>query len=299
MVQVQCEKTGIIFEAPSKRTKNHPTIMSIIDQSYKGGWYSQANETLKQGRTEGWTTIEQFVTALNQAEEQYKAERKEQIHAETERKYEQKEARRQRRITNDVLRGYGYCWEKYENDEEDQDFFNAPAVEWTLYSPDRRVVSVQEAMQELATQDVKFAKDWLAERNIAEIVPVVEQQQEDIQVTEQQPEQQEDTYLQEFTQELLKNGFTPEEAHQHAVRMSKPHDPSDEVQLTESVRLSEDDTVEITLDSGLLYGVRIGDRWRGIDYCLHLYDFLHQHHDQLVEFSKRNQKRNQERRERE
>jgi hypothetical protein len=99
------------------------------------------------------------------------------------------------------------------------------------------------------------------------------------------------SYLQEFTQELMKNGFSQEEAHGHAVRMSLPHDPSDEVQLTESVRLSEDDTVEITLDSGLLYGVRIGDRWRGIDYCLHLYDFLHQHHDQLVEFSKRNQER--------
>jgi hypothetical protein len=40
-----------------------------------------------------------------------------------------------------------------------------PTHDWQLFSSDNRAVSVKQAMQELAAQDIKFAKEWLEERS--------------------------------------------------------------------------------------------------------------------------------------
>lgn len=160
---VTCEKTGITFEAASKRTKNHPQIMSLLTEANRNGWYHQALEAIKQGREQGFTTIEQFLAAMRESEQGAKQIRYTQIDERNQQKRALEEARRQRHITNTFLREHGYHWEKYENDEEDQDFFGAPAVEWDLWSPDNHIVSVKEAMQQLASQQIAFAQKWLEE----------------------------------------------------------------------------------------------------------------------------------------
>ena len=69
MVQVICEKTGIEFEASSKRTKNHPAIMSVVNQANKEMWYNQCLEALAAGRESGLDTVEQFLGLLKETQE--------------------------------------------------------------------------------------------------------------------------------------------------------------------------------------------------------------------------------------
>lgn len=183
MVTVICEKTGIEFEAATKRTKNHPIIMAWVNDAAKDGWYNTALETIRKCRQDGATTLEQFVTALRQAETTFKEQSNAAYAAKIERERQQKEAKRQRYITNSFLREHGYRWVNLGfEDEEEADAFGliGPQYEhligkyWQLFSPDDRAVSVQEAMQELASQSQKFAREWLAERNIPENMPVKE-----------------------------------------------------------------------------------------------------------------------------
>ncbi len=81
MLQVTCEKTGLQFEAATKRTKNHPKIMNIINEANKDGWYREALAALQDGRDAGLDTFEDFLellqqtktSALNQQMEDYRA----------------------------------------------------------------------------------------------------------------------------------------------------------------------------------------------------------------------------------
>jgi len=272
MVTVTCEKTGIQFEAATKRTKNHPTIMAILNEANRYGWYSQALEAIKQGREAGYTTIEQFQVALTEAEAAYKEQRAVLIHKQVQEQREAKEARRQRYVTNELLRGRGYTWRKFENDEEDQDFFGAPEYEWTLYSPDNRPVSVQEAMQELAYQDVKFAKEWLADRNIVEEVPAIEkkrQAEQEEQQQERQFTQEQIAYQQEAIPALLEAGLSQEQAEQEAKRFSLPHSPlEDQVVIGSTICLSDGREVVPVINSDFRYGLLEGTTWWGIDEIL-------------------------------
>ena len=78
---VTCEKTGLQFEAATKRTKNHPKIMTIVNEANKDGWYREALQTLQDGREAELDTLEDFLellqqtktSALNQQMEDYRA----------------------------------------------------------------------------------------------------------------------------------------------------------------------------------------------------------------------------------
>lgn len=80
-MQVTCQKTGLVFETESKRRNNHPTIMSIVNQANKDGWYSQCQDALQDGRKAGLDTLEDFlellaqtkISALNQQMDDYRA----------------------------------------------------------------------------------------------------------------------------------------------------------------------------------------------------------------------------------
>lgn len=80
-MQVTCEKTGLPFEAATKRTKNHPKIMSVVNEANKDGWYRECLEALQDGRKAGLDTVEDFLellaqtktSALNQQMEDYRA----------------------------------------------------------------------------------------------------------------------------------------------------------------------------------------------------------------------------------
>lgn len=168
MVKVICEKTGLEFEAVSKRTKNHPTIMSILNRANRDGWYGQALDAVKIGRQSGLATIEEFVAWLDETEKAWREQRNTQITGYLDSKLEAQEARRQRHILNSFLREHGYHWADLAMDPEDVDNSftgHLPAHDWQLFSSDNRAVSIKQAMQELAAQDITFAKEWLVERS--------------------------------------------------------------------------------------------------------------------------------------
>jgi hypothetical protein len=44
MVTLICEKTGLTFQAKTKRSKNHPKVSEILSDANKSGVYSQVKE---------------------------------------------------------------------------------------------------------------------------------------------------------------------------------------------------------------------------------------------------------------
>lgn len=190
------------------------------------------------------------------------------------REREAKEARRQRAITNDLLRGRGYRWSSVGfKDEEDADAFdiNAPiGQEWQLFSPDGRAVSVKEAMLELAYAGVEFAKKWLAERGIAETVPAIEaQRQAEREAAEQAKAaltaEQAEIY-QELKSELLSNGIDDERAERESVRLARPHLAHEDQTTIKDLATG----IRLVLNSDLRYGVMVGGEWCGIDEVLEM-----------------------------
>lgn len=295
MVEVICEKSGLRFESATKRTKNHPQIMGWINDAYKDGWYQQCLNIIKEGREQGWTTMEQFAEALRDAEMAAKAEQNAHIAAENQRKREREEARRQRSITNSLLRGRGYNWQKWENDEEDVDLYGAPEVEWTLLSPDNRAVSMKQAMLELAFyEDAQFAHEWLAKCNIAEELPEVEKKrregaakvQAQIVYTDEQI-----AYQQEAVPALLECGFVPEIAEREAKRLSLPHQAwEDHVELLGPEMVSGR-SVFLVINGDFRYGAFVDDEWYGLEELLQEFpDFPSKKMCQL--YIERNNKRN-------
>lgn len=295
MVQVTCEKTGVVFEAATRRTKNHPTIMGWLNEAASAGWYKQALATIQQGREQGWTTIEQFVDALRVTEVQAKAANDAAYVAEQERKRAVQDARRDRFTTNSFLRERGYKWKKFENDEEDVDLLGLPEYEWTLYSPDHRVVSAQEAMLELAYADVKYAKEWLTKHDIAEELPAIEKQRRE--EAEQQAAQmvaltQEDReYIAFIEPRLIEAGLSPERAHREALRLSQPHSPQqDEIQLG-PVNLPDGMTLFLTINGDGRYGFTGSGLWIGLQEVLDLFPDHAGLHNYLAPYVARNERK--------
>lgn len=67
-VTVICSKTGIEFQADSKRTKNHPVITRWSQKSYADGWYQQYDEALAAGKEAGFTTVAEYVELFTETE---------------------------------------------------------------------------------------------------------------------------------------------------------------------------------------------------------------------------------------
>lgn len=289
-----CEKTGIEFEAASKRTKNHPTIMGILSDAYRDGWHSDALAAIKNGRAAGFTSIEQFVTAMREAEEQYKLRTNAAYAAESQRKREAEEIRRQRHVTNSLLRSRGYEWQRgYSDSDIENDIWNGEGEAtgaWELVSPDHRTVSMKEAMLELAFyEDAKFAHDWLASRGIAEAVPAIEvkrredaakaEQAQAVVYTDAQLE-----YQQEAIPHFIAAGMLPEIAEREAKRLSNCTPGTDFARLA-PVRLAGAEGA-IAINSDFRYGVIIDDEWFGIEEMMHRYP---DHRALLVEYARKNE----------
>jgi hypothetical protein len=171
MVQVICEKTGIEFEAATRRTKNHPTIMSWLEKSNRYDWYSQALETLTSGRKQGYTTIEQYNALFEETEKSAQEENIARFKVKRDEEEAAKAVRRERHITNSILREHGYRWSDLgfpEDEEIDNSYLGpTPRHDWQLFSSDDRAVSTQQAMQEIfATSQSNYAKEWLEQRNM-------------------------------------------------------------------------------------------------------------------------------------
>jgi hypothetical protein len=67
-VTVICSKTGIEFQADSKRTRNHPVITRWSQKSYSDGWYQQFDEALAAGKEAGFTTVAEYVELFAETE---------------------------------------------------------------------------------------------------------------------------------------------------------------------------------------------------------------------------------------
>jgi ribosomal protein L24 len=280
MITIICEKTGIPFEAENRRRKSHPTVMAWLSQAHEEGWYQQANDVIYGSdarciEKQQFQTIEQFTAYFEQLRATSIEANNAHRTAEVEREREIKEARQQRYITNNLLRGRGYHWEKLENDEEDIDFFGVPEFEWILKGADGRVVSVQEAMQELAYEGAQFAKEWLSERGIDEEMPEIEKRRQEEAAKVQQIEDAANTperiaYQQEMIPFLLEAGLTPERATYEAKRLSLPHSPQEDDVRIMPIQLPTTEAA-LVINSDIRYGVLIYGIWYGIDEVIGSY----------------------------
>jgi hypothetical protein len=67
-VTVTCSKTGLEFQAETKRTKNHPVITRWSQKSYADGWYQQFDSAIAAGKGAGFTTVAEYVELLQETE---------------------------------------------------------------------------------------------------------------------------------------------------------------------------------------------------------------------------------------
>lgn len=73
-VTIVCDKSGLSFEAPSRRSKNHPKISAWLSIANTEGWYSQALTAIKTGREAGLNDITEFVSLLKETQQAAQAQ---------------------------------------------------------------------------------------------------------------------------------------------------------------------------------------------------------------------------------
>jgi len=159
MVKVTCQHSGIEFEADSKRTKQHPRIAAIKSEANKRGNYREVNAALDAVRKAGgYTTIAEYMAMVDLYLKGKSAERD--AAAAKRREQEQRDeeeraiARQRREEQNALLKANGYRWSKTEIGTEGGFSYGAGIgefshYEWILWSPDNRVVSVAQALDEI------------------------------------------------------------------------------------------------------------------------------------------------------
>jgi hypothetical protein len=311
MPTVKCDKTGIEFETQRPRKVNyHPQVQAWLEVANKEGWYGPANNAIYGNDAAGipkqkFDTIEVFNAYFTDLQARSLQENQQRASERRQSEQEIKDAKRERHITNDLLRGRGYKWHDLGfKDEEEADAFdiNAPVgPDWRLYfePENREVLTVQEAMQELAFQNVTFAKDWLAQRHIEEVIPTIEiKRREEAaialnkQIERERREQDGSRYKEQLKRELIDVlHFTEERAEQEAERMNRPHTASeDRIPFAQAhINLpDDDDSVRFTIGGERIYLVGIGSHSYTPREIVRLYDFLHFHHDLLLLMQERN-----------
>lgn len=154
MFTVICDKTGIQFEAESKRQKNHPAISALLAKSTKYGNYGAALTAMAEVKAAGNMTITEAIAFVNQRMDETDAERQKRRIAEEREEKARTEARLERKALNDNLYRHGYTWHK--EDEESMDAFGATAFSdlygnhvsevWILTNPEGHEVTVAQAL---------------------------------------------------------------------------------------------------------------------------------------------------------
>ncbi len=142
-----CKRTGLEFEAPSKRYKQHPTISGWLQKASTEGWYRDCVETIEALKNGGATTIEEYIVELEIVRPiAIAANEKKQNDRET--YWEKiKEEFKERRRQNATLRNAGYRWRNLAYEPEDPD-----QADWSLISPEGEIVSVQKALTEIESR---------------------------------------------------------------------------------------------------------------------------------------------------
>jgi hypothetical protein len=180
MVTVICDKTGVQFEAASKRQKNHPRVSGLLNEAAKSGTYGIALKELAACKADHMTDIDAVIARVD-AVMHHESQVMNEAAVQRERERREREARRraayqERQYTNGILYEGGYHWSNLGfADEEEADAFGliGPQYEylqrpdWHLYASDNREVSVRQAMQEMASNGSFKARRWLEEHHVA------------------------------------------------------------------------------------------------------------------------------------
>ena len=164
MVTILCSESKLEFEAETKRTQQHPRIATLKAQANKDGTYREVNQALAEARKRGgYASIDEFMVLVNQIVAEAKDKTRAQhdrIAASRRREEEQRaQIKAQREARNAKLKAAGYQWSKYEPMEDmGQEMGDA---RWELYSPDGRLVTEQQALDEidLVTVTMQAAMD--------------------------------------------------------------------------------------------------------------------------------------------
>lgn len=163
-----CQRTGISFEAHSKRQKNHPRVSEFLDAANKEGRhyigaYAAAGSILEEVKQAGITDIDEAMDYAAAQFAKWKSSDAKVFVRKTngDRIRELKERKRQRDEVNAILKPAGYRWEREEYGTEEEFMpgsYNAGIGElagyrWVLYAPDGRMVSVQQALKEINSRE--------------------------------------------------------------------------------------------------------------------------------------------------
>lgn len=156
MISVTCDKTGIQFEAESKRQKNHPRVSALLNEAakdkYSTGAYNAALSAFAEVKAAGGYTIDGAITCARaaMAGNADAIHQKRQATAERERQMEQarRDAKSKRDAQNAHLRAHGYTWSKtYANFDE---YEEGEPSQWVLFAFDGVAVDVTQALDEIA-----------------------------------------------------------------------------------------------------------------------------------------------------
>jgi hypothetical protein len=152
---VKCDKTGIEFDADSKRQKNHPLISRLLSEAagdkHNRNAYGVVLAACAEIKSCDSMTIDEAVALINRRLAGNSADNDAARQAESQRKREEdarREARyNERKERNAFLREHGYQWSKeyasFDEFEEDE------PSEWVLRAPDGRAVGVAQALDEI------------------------------------------------------------------------------------------------------------------------------------------------------
>lgn len=166
MITMTCDKTGIQFEASSKRQKNHPLASAFLNEAnadsrhYKGS-YQAAQQILAEVKAAGISDINEAMEYANSAYAAWRNGSAKPVIRRTngDRIRERKANSRSREAVNAILRQHGYRWSR--EDAESMDAFGAGVFEsmygnvshvWTLMAPDGSEVSVNEAFRRIGVE---------------------------------------------------------------------------------------------------------------------------------------------------
>lgn len=153
MVTIVCEVSGIEFEAATRRTKQHPKIAELKQRAFKDGTGRELGDVLGTVRKSGgYTTIDEFITLVENKMKGVETYKMRQIRYEAERREDYERVQRERNERNALLKANGYTWHAYELYEEDDGYNDRPFADnkrFYLESPDGEIVSVSQALDEI------------------------------------------------------------------------------------------------------------------------------------------------------
>lgn len=173
MPTITCQYTGIQFEAPSARSKNHPAVSRLLTEAsgdkHHRNRYQVTLEALATVRNENLTDINEVLRRVdyivtNRLDGQHTAQR--QAELQRRQQEQEREARRQaRKEQNEYLRRHGYTWSKTYADFDEYE--EGEPSQWMLSAADGREVTVAQALDEI-TRGAEVVLAEIAAREAAE-----------------------------------------------------------------------------------------------------------------------------------